>query len=600
MPTTSGPVKVASAAPALALVFITAAAWVLRGYVWPTLSNVEVDVLRALLDPSLFLRDFSVQASLGFTPRYYYNALILAPARVGVPLEWVFALWHLVALATLLSGGRALGRAVGLGEGATALLIVWLLTVGVGTVGAVYFYTHAPVPAVWAGALVAWGAAWAWRGRWVAAYAFFGAAALLQFLVGLYAGVLALPALLIAHRWRSWRALVPWGLGLALVYVPMHLAGGTGTSVMDDTGFVALYAHLRHPHHLVPSTWSWAIWVQAIAFYAGAWWLLRRTSAGRPVAERAFLVVTLALMAGAIGLNYLFVEVHPLAFIAKLQPARITPLGQAVVLVLLATRVQALVTRRDWLGAVLLGLIPFCAVPGFLLLLAAVLLPVADGKSQTRWPRLVLALAVALAFQPFDASIAARGLRYGLWVALFGVQLLPARLTQRPWLLAGLAALAVTGAAACAIGSQRQDWPAFLTARFAVNARPTDAPGILGQRFGARSPKDALVLAPPTDQPWTFKLYSRRALVADNKSSPFTERGLLEWRDRMEQVMGTTFAPGADPAAAWRGRSPEMVRALADHYGARYVLTRDDWHAALPGRKIDHEAGWSLWELPGK
>jgi hypothetical protein len=453
---------------------------------------------------------------------------------------------------------------------------------------------------VWAGALVAWGAAWAWRGRWTAAYAFFGAAALLQFLVGTYAGLLALPALLRTRRRDSWRSLVPWAVGLALVYVPMRLVGGTDAGVMDDAGFVSLYAQVRHPHHLVPSTWSWAVWVQVIAFYAGAWWFLRRTPAGRPATEQTLLAVTLALMAGAIGLNYFFVEIHPLALIAKLQLARITPLGQGLVLVLLATRVQWLVLRRDWLGTVILCLIPFSSVPGFLLLLAAVLLPVTETKLQPGWAKILLALAVLLAFQPFDPSLPARGLRYGMWAALFGLQLLPARLMQRPGLLAGLAALAVAGAAACAVGSQRPDWPAFLTERFAINARPVDAPAILGRRFGEHSAKDVLVLAPPTDEPWAFKLYARRALVVDNKSSPFTERGLLEWRDRMAAVLGTLPAPDVDPVAAWRNRSPEAVRALAEHYGARYVLTRDDWHPFLPGRKIDQESGWSLWQLPGK
>ena len=171
---------------------------------------------------------------------------------------------------------------------------------------------------------------------------------------------------------------------------------------------------------------------------------------------------------------------------------------------------------------------------------------------------------------------------------------------HRPWFLAGLAALAVTGAAVCAVGSQRPDWPAFLTARFAINARPVDPPGILGRRFGEHSSRDAIVLVPPTDEPWGFKLHARRAVVVDNKSSPFTERGLREWRDRMAQVLGATPTPELDPVAAWRSRSPEAVRALAAHYGARYVLTHDAWHSALPGRKIDQESGWSLWELPGK
>lgn len=602
MPTTSGPVKVAAAVPALTLVLMTSAVWVLRGYVWPSLSNTEVDALHAMLDPSLFRRDFSVQEWLHFTPRYYYNALILVPARAGLPLEWAFALWHLVAIATLLSGVRRLARTLGLGEVATAILIIWLVVVSVGTLGGVYFYTHAPTPAVWASALVAWGAAWAWGGHWRNAYGCFGGAVLLQFLVGFYAGVLALPALLWTRRRSSLPALIPWLLGLALVYGPMRLGGGTGAGVFDDAGFVTIYAQLRHPHHLVPSTWGWPAWVQAGTFYVGAWWLLRRSAAGRPAMEQTLLHVTLALMTGALALNYLLVEIHPLALVAKLQPGRITPLVQSLVLVLLATRVQAQVARRDWLGVLVLGLIPFSAVPGFLLLLAAVLLPAAGGKDQPVWPKLLLALAVLLAFQPLDPSLPTRGLRYGLWAALFGLQLMPGRLVHRPWLLASLAACAVVGASICAIRSQRSDWPAFLTVRFAVNARPVDPPGILGQRFGANSAKDALVLVPPTSEPsaFSFKLHARRAVVVDDKNAPFTELGLREWRDRMEAVLGVAPVPGLDSVAAWQGRSPESLRALAERYDARYVLTRDAWHATLPGRKIDHESDWSLWELPGK
>jgi len=42
---------------------------------------------------------------------------------------------------------------LGMGGIALAALVVWLLTVGVGAIGGTFFYLHAPVPAVWAGAL---------------------------------------------------------------------------------------------------------------------------------------------------------------------------------------------------------------------------------------------------------------------------------------------------------------------------------------------------------------------------------------------------------------------------------------------------------------
>jgi hypothetical protein len=589
------PVKVATAV--LAALFLTAVVWVLRGYVWPGLSSVEVATLQARLDPALFTRDFVVQESLRFTPRFYFNALIVLVARSGLPLAWAFAALHLVALAILLSGLRALARALSLGAVATAALLLWLLTVGVGTVGLTYLYTHAPVPAVWAVAGVAWGAAWAVRARWTAAYACFGAAALLQFLVGFYAGVLALPALLLTGGRARAPALALWLLGLTLIYGPMRLDGGTGDSdALSGAAFVEIYATLRHPHHLVPSTWGWPVWIQAGSFYLGAWYFLRRTAGAEWKTERTVLHLTLALTLAALALNYVFIELRPLAWIAKLQPARITPLAQGIILALLARRVQARVAAGDYAAAALLVLIPFTAVPGFLLLLAAVLLSAAPARFSAR--HAALAVAVLLAFQPFDPSLAARAVRYALWAALFGAMLAADGLTRRPRLLAATALATVFAAGLAARASLDPRWPPFLAQRFAPDAPPADAPGLLGRRFAANSPKDALVLAPPGAEAWTFKLHGRRALVVDDKNFPFTERGIRTWRERMERVLGTPLTPGLDLNAAWAARSPAALAAVAADYGARYILTRDDWHLVLPGLRLDREQGWSLWQVP--
>jgi hypothetical protein len=591
------PVKAATVT-AVELVLLTAAIWVLRGYVWPTLSNVEVATLQARLDPRLFAPDFSVQESLRFSPRFYYNELILLPARAGLPLAWAFAGWHLVALATLLRSARSLGQTLGLGAFASATLITWLLTVGIGTLGGVYFYTHAPVPAVWAGAAVMAGAAEAVRGRTTAAFAWCGAAALLQFLVGFYAGVLALPLLFRASARTRITALGGWGLGLALVFVPLWLSGGTATGLLNDPAFVKIYARLRLPHHLVPSAWGWAAWVQAVAFYGGAWWFLARTSAGRPTFERRLLHATLAIAAGALVLNYVFIELHPLALVAQLQPARITPLSQGIVLVLLATRVQERAARGDWLGAVLLTLIPWTLFPGMLLALAAVLPPRPAGSAQLPWTSLALMLAVLLAFQPFDPSLAARGVRYTLWAAIVAVQLVAGWLGRRTPALVLAAGLAVVGAGLAARASLQPDWPRFLALRFAPDALPTDTPGRLGRRFGLYAPVDALVLLPPAGGTWSFKLYAQRGAVVDDKNSPFTDRGLREWKARMDAVLGAPFETISDPVAAWAARTPGELRATARRYGAHYVLTRDEWHPAGLGTRLEQEQGWSLWRLP--
>lgn len=493
------PVKAATISAA-ELVLLAAAAWILRGYVWPTLSNTEVDTLHALLNPGVFTRDFSVQEALRFGPRTYFNGLVLLPTLIGLPLAWSFALWQLVALATLFRSLRSLARILGLGAGAVATLGTWLLTLGIGTIGGVFFYTHAPVPAVWAGALVLAGAAAAARGRVTAAFAAFGAAALLQFLVGFYAGLLALPLLWARARREQGLALGAWLLGLALVYLPMRLQGGTGSELLSSAHFVGIYAYLRLPHHLVPSAWGWPVWIQLGLFYYGAWWFLERTSAGRPAGETALLRCTLAVTVAALAANYVFVEVWPVALVAKLQPARITPLTQSLLFLLLATRVQARIERGDRLGAVLLGLIPFTLFPGFLLVLAAALERKRGLMRPPAWTVTALGVAVLLAFQPLDPSITARAVRYGLWLALFLVQFGAVALRRRPAALLAATALAVVTAGIAARASQGPAWPAFLASRFNPDAPPLDAPGKLGQRFGRQAPPEAVVLVPPAGE----------------------------------------------------------------------------------------------------
>jgi len=599
MNSASPPVKFA--APVLELLFVTAAVWVLRGYEWPDLVNNEVSVIQAHMDPRWFQGDFVVQESMRFTPRFYYNALVLGLARTGLPLAWTFVVWHLAALAGLITGLRSLARGLGMGETAAAVWVVWLLTVGVGTVGDVFFFTHAPVPAVWAGAWIAWGAAMAVRRRYLASFAFFGAAALIQFLVGFYAGILGILALGPATWKQRASALGAWALGLALVYVPMRLGNTTSTAGLDNAAFVEIYAQLRHPHHLVPSTWGWAAWVQAAAFYLGAWWVMVRArgrGAGREGAGAEAIVfhASLALAAAALAVNYVGVEVHPLALVAKLQPARMTPLVQGIALTLLALRLQAFIERREFLLAGLLAIIPFTALPGLLLVLFAVL--AAGRDSQLRWPRLVLAAAVLMAFQPFDPSLPARAVRYGLWAGLVAAQLVPAWLGRRPKALAASAALAVAVAGSCAYASLQPGWPPFLTVRFAIDARPLDAPGILGRRFAAVAPPGAIVLLPPAGETWSFRLQSHRAAVVDDKDFPFTDAGIREWKNRMDAVLGTPLVRGLDLVEAWHRRPPEDVLATARLYGARYILTRDDWHPRLPGRLVDREQGWTLWEEP--
>jgi len=589
-------VKVATAW--LEAVWLTATVWLLRGYIWPWLSPAEVSPLQAALDPTLFRHDFFVQESLRFTPRFYYNALILLPARAGLPLAATFAIWQLLALGGLIAGVRQIGRALGLDAAAQGVLVLWTLYVGVGELGMVFLYDQGPVPAVWAGAIAVWGIAAALRERWKWAYGCFGAAALLQFLVGFYAGLLLLPMLL---RPRDWRRALPavtlWGIGLALVYVPYRISEAADPR-LTGSSFVELYALFRHPHHLVPTKWGLPAWVQAGLFYLGGLWCCMRLELPRPMLGRRWLAIMLVAMTALLAVNYLGVEVWPTPLAAVLQPARCTPFVQLAMLAVLAGVVQARWTKGDCVGSVLLALAPLSPFPGFLFMLAAILL---FGSDVPSWWR--LALLAAATFFAFHGGVGFTAPRTAIYGRTAGTA---AALLVTPWLARSLPRLSIAAGISCAVAtvgaitSQSPVWPRTWGAHFAVDAAPFDAVGRLGARFAVTAPKNACVLVPPGGDTWTFKLYSRRAVVVDEKNFPFTARGIVEWKRRMEEVLGQSLRPGLDVVAVWQQSSPDRLAAVAHRYGAQYLLTRDEWHPRLAGHREDTEEGWCLWRLDGE
>ena len=590
------PVKVT--ASILLVAWLAVLVLVLRGYLWPVLCSVEESVLQAMIDPQLFTRDYAVQEWLRFNPRSYYFYLIFGFTRLGLSLPAAAVLLHTGALDVLLTGLFALGRAFALGSAAIALVLLWFLHVSAGTIGGVFLYTHAALPAVWVMGAVVWGFTFARRGRWVAAYACFGGASVLQFLVGFYAGALLLPAL----PWRQARtvaaALGVWIVALLVNYAPLLALGSMGTPLLDGRLFVEIYAQLRCPNHLVPSTWDWPVWLQFFSFYAGALLCLRELRDLRPLGERRFFLTVLAAAAAGLLFNYVFIELWPWVLAAKLQPARLTPFAEFAVFLALALIVHQRIARRDYGAALLLGLAPLTPFPGFFLLAFALLLPPATApRPLWRWG--VFAILLIIVYGYLGTLTSRLALHYVGRLIMFGAAFWVDRAGRAPTArgllaLGGVAALSVAGWFVLPAGATH-----LLASRFAVSTGPVDAPGVLGARFGAATPKDALALVPPEGDCWSFRLFARRAVVIQTKDLPFTDRGMLEWRARLEDVLGTRLVPGQDLVKLWSELPPARLVALAAKYHARFILTCDAWHPDLPGAtRVDQIGGWSVWQCP--
>ncbi|OZH55275.1 hypothetical protein AFK68_05685 [Hydrocoleum sp. CS-953] len=97
-----------------------------------------------------------------------------------------------------------------------------------------------------------------------------------------------------------------------------------------------------------------------------------------------------------------------------------------------------------------------------------------------------------------------------------------------------------------------------------------------------------------------FQFFSERAVIVDFKHFPQTDRGIREWKNRMEDVFGVPLndklAVGAMEILFPQQTGKELVN-VAKKYRAEYILTRVDWHGDIEGKVMDKEGEWVIFQI---
>ncbi|MEM6251533.1 MAG: DUF6798 domain-containing protein [Cyanobacteria bacterium P01_D01_bin.156] len=603
-------------------IIVVAVALIAVGYKFPTSNTlIEMPPIVALLKAGAYSNDYYVQDALQMTPRYYYQYLMFAFAKIIKSLPTVYFGAYIAAFASYLIGLYSIGLFFGKNR-LTAVGLCFLgFTAVDGTVGYVSLFRSEPIPAIFAMGLVIWGVYFCLARRWIWGYSLFGVACMIQFLVGLLPAGLMVP-LLFLDAWRHKKMIMvlpPLSIliGFAgLVYVPMVLMGKTGTGLISNEEFIYLYGYIRHPHHILPTHWPGRTWRNFVCFIsAGFLYLLRVKRIGREDKVRLGLVVIGSL----IGLlwGYLFVEVYPLATFAKLQLARTTPFAQLMILIVVAILASEYWKKGDKSLAVALLIIPGLHNGGMLMLVMAIAINLVDNRYSellqkvTRFSsRAMLGISILLLAaypQPIDAE--------EIWLNLLMPLMLMSALLLPTWVEANYAkwlrkwgskstrlflagAFGLVGILGLAVFEQLPaPFSKIVNERITIYKHKTDSLTRLASRFQTISSADALVLTPPSMT--TFRFYSQRSVVFNLYSSPFTDAGYEEWSRRLTRVLGSFKLPlnrhNMDKLFAERTAS-ELVRA-AREFNADYILTRPEWHPDLQGTLVDSEAGWAIYKI---
>ena len=533
----------------LALAWGTLASLAVRGYQFGR-GNHHVYLLDALRlnDPAVLASDWwtthTFQYHVAFT---HFSAWVL---KLGVaPAAFLIA--HLACVVGLHAAWLGLVRRLGGGfaEYTASVLVYYAMAAGFGLGMYAYLQDSGFLPSNAAAVLLLW-AIVLWVGRRdAAAAALAGAAGFWHLNYAIAAlgawGVWAIFSLLrppaAAQRGRTAVVVL---IGFTLILVPslVNLVPAVAAKLRPGgeplpTGeFVALYARLRHPHHYDPFAWHPMVWLAFFLPMPLAYLVWRRRAPERDRAAAAGGVVLVVL-----GVAFVFAGVWWVS--------------------------TGLVQLSLWRLSVYPKLVS-CTLAAIWLVTAA------RGQSGPAARRVALAVALG---GPVVAALCAVAGAVPAEYAATTVVILGLLLTALPLLRPG-----------------RRAWPWVVAAAGAVVV----AAGVAGREPGRGTPpamdaglaevaawaraetdRDAIYVTPPGESGWQWA--SRRATVADFKHVPQLASELPEWHRRLREITGNadlTALPGTFERkvvaldAAYRSRPLPALRAVADAYGAGYIV----------------------------
>ncbi|MEG4083960.1 DUF6798 domain-containing protein [Microcoleus sp. POL10_C6] len=592
--------------------FVIIGSLMATGYIFPIGGNFpEVPPIQLMLNPELYKNDYYVQEMVKFNPRYYYYYIIYLLANIGTSIPLAHFIYQFLAFGSFILACYAIINIYTNSKLPAAAMAFLCIAASFTDVGNTLIFSTKSVPSTFAMGFAIWGIYFSLRQKWLTGYLFFGLGCLLQFLVGLLPGLMMVPVLFIESvRQRKFKTLI---LAIALlaamasiVYVPMLLTGTTSTHTIDNAEFVYIHAKVRNPHHILPSNWDVGNWFNFICFIMGGL-LCIKNSDFLPKEDKVNFYIIIGTSVFGLFLNYIFVEIYPVAFIAKLQLARTVPFAQLIIFIAVALTVEQF--YRDKQIAVSLLLLSILTLPFRGIIFLG--LSVWQTKKYVFPKRYNILLWIIAAgtvifslIYPLTDSWEIRGDRIISIPIFLSILAFPFILektslaTSIKQTLTHTLALITTATLVCGVAGilPKPILNVFQT-RVNINAVPRDDLSKLAVRFSQISSRDSLVLIPPSVT--SFQFFSERAIVVNFKNFPFTEKGIKEWQSRMETVLGVPL----NPQMIWGGNDFFIRRSSADlvkvakNYHADYILTRTDWHPNIPGEIADKQGKWILYKI---
>lgn len=597
---------------ALVVIALVALAVVQNGYVALRFDHVvQLPYLLMDWDPGLYARDWYLQSDPHDKIRFFHLWLIrLAAAPLG--LEGGILFLHLVFLAATFGLWLVISKQL-FGTAAHGIVVAILAIFFRGwELGANQLVENIFIPRVEAYVFCYAGLALLLARRPIAAGLAFALGGLFQPAVPLqFAAIVALWILVAGDRPRL-PAFVKFAGAYWVVSLPwmLYLRGSVvGDSSLTPEKIIRIFAWIRHPAHMIPSTWHPARWTASAALLFGFAVIWSKHRDREPAVWRLGALVP--LIAAVLTVSTIFIEIVPVRWVVLFQPYRVAVLFYLVIFFVLSPRIVAYAASASAVPRLrAVALLVAVADPRLLVpaMLIECVLDLARRRHQPIRPRievfLWIALAVAAAaLYPWIRKPILIGAVFALAIVLMHAR--PGLASPRS-LRAGLIGVAILALGLLALfrtlpwerWMQRGEGGEYNTVdrllmEHQLNVLPIPAIERLGAWIREHTDRDALFVVPPGREQWGFRLFSRRAQVFDVKSIPYAPAGMEEWWRRSLHHRGI-FDPD-DPANAeplqrawndinarrialdYEDLTTDQMLNLAGMYEAGYVITSADY-----------------------
>ena len=521
------------------------------------------EIFRAV-HSSYLAHDFWLNSASQFGPRFYYT-LSIAFAANFIPIPSVM---FLLFVSTYVATSVVVAFAARDLSGSTvAALVITSLSVCISP----FWLGHAAglsnatrfafVPSTLAEPFLVFAI---WRGiRGEPVYAALASvpAILVHPALGLNAAGLALTAALSRCLWSAWphcprvRECGRFALGFLIVgfvtglfwIMPAIASGAIFSPSMESDEFVHLLAYVRHPHHLVPSTWplgafgeTAAVAAAVLVALAAFWRSGSETDQREHLAKAVAITAVLVAIMLCFFLGWFFVEVVPMRWAAAMYFYRLVIVFAWLGWVLVGVSIAKQLAPKNLRWAVL-GLVSVFSASALLLYQAALFVSVnGTARRSTLFFVTVTVLVVVTGFVfPGLSRRTALFVVVGGMVVAAAIAFFP-RLDAACLAVMTAVLLLVVSVLALHRSGLLPGWcriPSFVAALQPVldlddlrERREGRPQADLASAARSRTEPDALFLVPWRWQRW--RILAQRAVVVDWKAFPFREEGMREWHRR--------------------------------------------------------------------